>query len=392
MSQGQIRIQRSTHLLDERAGYRISTDWGQIAVLEGGGHLCELQLTSHPGLNPMWKPHWTTLDPQHYLPGRHRRKYGPPPDGKLLAGIAGHSLSFDHFGPPSSEETAAGLSTHGEAPCVRWKRSRTRDAAALHYGCTLPEARIDFSRTIAVSRTDAVIYCEERAQNLSCYDRPLSWNEHVTFGPPFLESGTTLFDMSATRAKVCGPDYSDRNFLQVDAEFVWPRAPRKDGGLSDLRTSASGRFGHYTAQLLDPQLDVAFVSACNPRQGLLVVYAFRRRDFPWVGNWEESHNRTAAPWSGRTYCRGIEFSTTPFAIPRRDTLERGPLFGEPTYRWLPGKARLVARFMILLFVVPPDFGGVAQLAIEDGRVVVKEAAPGNRILTRSVRQFLRSQR
>jgi hypothetical protein len=389
MPQAHIRIERSTNILDERAGYRISADWGQLAVLEGGGHICELQLARLPGLNPLWRPHWTTIDPQHYTPAGHRRRYGPPPDAKLLAGIAGHSLSFDHFGPPSPEETAAGLATHGEAPCVRWKRSQMRDAAALHYGCTLPEARIEFSRTITVSRTDAVIYCEERAQNLSRYDRPLSWNEHVTFGPPFLESDTTRFDMPATRAKVCSADYSERNFLQPDAEFLWPQAPRKEGGHSDLRTSPNGAFGHYTAQLLDPSLDVAFISACNPRQGLLVVYAFRREDFPWVGNWEERHNRTGAPWAGRTFCRGIEFSTTPFAIPRRDTLEQGPLFGERTYRWLPARATQTVRFMILLFAVPADFGGVAQLTVEASQLVLKEAAPQGRLLRRSVRPFLR---
>jgi hypothetical protein len=171
----------------------------------------------------------------------------------------------------------------------------------LHCGCLLHHAQISFSRTITVDNATPVVYCEERAENLGTYDRPISWNEHVTFGPPFLECDTTIFDMPATRAKVCPPGYSDRIFLQPNAEFTWPDGPREDGSRSNLRSVPDERYGHYTAQLLDPALDIAFISACNPRQRLLVVYAFRRDHFPWVGNWEERNNRTVAPWGERHF-------------------------------------------------------------------------------------------
>lgn len=384
----QIRIERSRDILDDRAGYRLRAEWGHIAVVLSGGHICELGLACVPAVNPLWRPHWSTIDPHRYLPGRHRRKYGPAPDGKLLAGLAGHSVSFDHFGPPSPEEVAAGLTTHGEAPCAAWKRLKTTDSAALRYGCTLPDAQIEFSRTIALDPAHAVIYCEERAENLSRYDRPISWNQHVTFGPPFLESGTTLFDMPATRSMVCAAGRSDRNGLAADAEFIWPNAPKKLGGHADLRRSGQGRFEHYTAQLLDPSQDLSFISACNPAQGLLVAYAFRRADFPWVGNWEERHHRAAKPWSRRSFCRGMEFSTTPFAIPRRETIDQGPLFGERTYRWLPAKCVLSIRFMIFLFAVPADFGGVQRFAIRKGRAKFTEAGPRGRLLAVPVKPFL----
>src|SRR5579864_342802 len=383
-------VQRSGNILDGRAGFRITAEWGHVSVLQGGGHICELQLNGVPGVNPLWRPQWKTIDPDRYSPARHRRAYGPPPDGKLLAGISGHSLSFDHFGPPSKEEIAAGLATHGEAPSAKWRllKSAASTRPTLRYGCTLREAQIDFYRTIAVHRANPVIYCEENAENRSRYDRPISWNEHVTIGPPFLECQTTIFDMPATRSKVCSPGYSERNFLQPDAEFTWPEAPRKDGGRENLRTTPNESFGHYTTQLLDPNLDIAFISACNPRQRLLVVYAFRRADFPWVGNWEERNNRTAAPWRGKTFCRGIEFSTTPFAIPRRDTVDQGRLFGEKTYRWLPAKSSLAVRFLIMLFAAPEEFEGVKHFSIEHGRARVTEAGRRERQLTVTVGEFL----
>lgn len=384
----QIRVERSRSILDKRAGFRIRAPWGHVALLEGGGHICELSLNAVPGINPLWKPPWRTIDPSLYLPRKHSRAYGPPPDGRLLAGIAGHNISFDHFGPPSKEETAAGLATHGEAPVVRWRRLKAASLTALSYGCNLAAAQINFSRTIALDREHPVVRVEEQAENLSPYDRPISWNEHVTFGPPFLEPKTTIVDMPATRAKVCPPGYSENIFLQPDAEFTWPHAPGKNTEIRNLRTMPDERFGHYTAQLLDPKLEIAFISACNPRQRLLVVYVFRREDFPWVGNWEERNNRLGAPWKGETFCRGLEFSTTPFAIPRRDTIDQGPRFGERTYRWLPAKCRASIRFLILFFTVPEDFEGVERVSIKGGRAVVREAGSRERSVEVPVGDFL----
>jgi hypothetical protein len=387
-------IQRVANLLDNRSGFRLHGEWGHVSVLRGGGHICELGLKSVPGVNPLWRAPWETIDPDQYLPGKHRRLYGPPPDGSLLAGIAGHSVGFDHFGPPSMHETAAGLTTHGEAPSMRWKllQQSATPRPKLQYGGTLRHAQIDFSRTIVVDRAHPVIYCEEEATNLSAYDRPIAWNEHVTFGPPFLESGTTIFDMPATRAQVCGSNVGDAMFVQADAEFTWPTAPTKNGKNADLRLTPDGTFGHYTTQLLDPKLDIAFVSACNPVQQMLVVYAFRRADFPWVGNWEEKKSRSHSPWNARTFCRGIEFSTTPYPVPRREMIDQSMLFGERTYRWLPAKSRQSVRYLILLFKTPETFAGVKEVAIEAGTASVTESGSRARQLTVSVGRFLDASR
>ncbi len=96
---------RVPNLLPGRAGYRIETDWGRVAVLEGGGHICEVNLKACGELNPLWTPRWKTIDPQRYSPSRHARLYGRPPDGRLLAGIVGHNLSFDHLARPHGRKS-----------------------------------------------------------------------------------------------------------------------------------------------------------------------------------------------------------------------------------------------------------------------------------------------
>jgi hypothetical protein len=369
-------ITHHSNILDGRSGFRLNSTWGHVSVLEGGGHICKLTLNSASAVNPLWKPTWKTIDPFKYSSRKHGRIYGPLPEGPLLAGIAGHTISFDFFGPPSPEEIAAGHSTHGEAPVVKWRRQpkvRTTQPILI-YAADLPQAQMRLQRRLSLDSDNPVVYCEETAVNLASFDRPISWNHHVTFGPPFLEPNVTLFDMPATRSRVCPSTFSRNMALQPDSEFLWPNAPTKKGGVLSLRTSAEGRYGHYTAHLLEPSLKTAYIAVCNPRLRLLVLYVFNRSDYPWVGNWEESYNREHAPWKGREFCRGFEFSSTPFPIPRRETVTAGPLFGESTYKWLPARTGMTSKYMIVLVEVPQDFAGVASLAVDSGLLTMQESA------------------
>jgi len=367
-------VSRHSNILHGRPGFRLQSEWGYVSVLQGGGHIFELVSHKHDGVNPLWIPKWKTIDPALYQAKKHRRTYGPPPAGKLLAGIAGHSISFDFFGPPSPEEVAAGHNTHGEAPVVSWRRKPQTNARqpSLTYEATLPRAQMHLERTITLDRTSPIVYCEETASNLSTFDRPISWNHHVTFGPPFLEPDVTLFDMPATRSKVSPATFSAQMQIVPDAEFQWPDAPQKAGGIVSLRTSKGAKYGHYTAHLLESKLENAFIAVSNPRLRLLVLYVFKRNDYPWVGNFEESYSRSHTPWNGRELCRGFEFSTTPFPIPRRETIANGKLFSESTYVWLPAQRRSTKRYMIAMLDVPNNFNGVETVEVKSGSLSITE--------------------
>src|SRR3954465_8343232 len=369
-------ITRLSNVLHGRAGFRLESSWGHVAVLEGGGHICELILNAVGAVNPMWRPTWRTIDPFRYTARKHGRVFGPLPEGRLLAGIAGHSISFDYFGPPSPEEISAGHSTHGEAPVVKWRRNPQRRSLrrTLLYTADLPQSQMRLQRAISLDRDHPVVYCEETAVNLATFDRPISWNHHVTFGPPFLEAGMTLFDMPATQSKACPASFSSHMLIKPDSEFKWPRAPKKRDRVLDLRTSEKGTYGHYTAHLLNPAIEIGFIAVCNPRLRLLVLYLFKRNDYPWVGNWEESYSRRHVPWNGKEFCRGFEFSTTPFPIPRRETVSSGKLFGESTYKWLPAKSSARTRYMIVMFAIPENFQGVETVDIKDVCISVQEKA------------------
>ena len=101
-------VERSRDVLDGRAGFRMNALWGHVSVLAGGGHICELGLNSVPGVNPLWRPEWTTIDPDRY-DEKFKSIYGPPPDGKLLAGATDTELIFANEEGALAQASAGGL-------------------------------------------------------------------------------------------------------------------------------------------------------------------------------------------------------------------------------------------------------------------------------------------
>jgi hypothetical protein len=110
-----------------------------------------------------------------------------------------------------------------------------------------------------------------------------------------------------------------------------------------------------------------------------------------VGNWEERFYLKTAPWGGKTFCRGIEFSSTPLAVPKRQTVSQGPLFNESTYRWLPALSETTVRYMTLLVDIPADFQGVEDVSVEAARIVIREAGNGKTYSLPADGSFLRGE-
>jgi hypothetical protein len=313
----------------------------RVTVLVEGGHIAEV-LEKNSGVSPLWVPHWASIEPSAYAPEQHPQ-FGSGPDAKLLAGIMGHNLCLDLFGGPSTEEAANGYTAHGEGSVVGYEIDASQDG--LHMRADFPLAQISFSRSLQLQ--DNFVRVRESIESLAEFDRPIAWTQHVTLGPPFLDPATTVFRASMTRSIVASADPGFDAYLKQDAEFDWPNAPRKDGGASDLRRMhAAAPASGYTAHLADPMQEDAYFVAYSPRYQLAFGYLWKRRDFPWMGIWEENCSRQQTPWNGRCVTRGMEFGVSPFPESRREMVERGRLFDVPTYRWLPARSRQEVEYWI----------------------------------------------
>jgi hypothetical protein len=315
----------------------------RLTVLEEGGHIAEIADIA-TGVNPLWTPHWPSIEPSAY-DARVHAVYGDGADANLLAGIMGHNLCLDIFGGPSGEEAQAGFPVHGEASTARYAIEAS--GVSLTLRADLPQARLRIERRIDL--VGRAIRVREQVENLAATDRPIGWTQHVTLGPPFLQKGSTQLRASARRSKVFEGRFGPADYLAPGAEFEWPLAPRAGGGTADLRlyTDAPSSSA-YTAQQMDPAREHAFFVAFSPESRLAFGYVWRRADFPWMGIWEENHARPAAPWNGRTLTRGLEFGVSPFPETRRQMIDRGRTFDTPGFRWIPARQTLAVEYWAVL--------------------------------------------
>ncbi|MBI3664958.1 MAG: hypothetical protein HY236_01835 [Acidobacteria bacterium] len=329
--------------LQGRRAFQLENDRVRVSVLVGGGHIAEI-LLKEKQVNPLWIPPWPSMEPCDFDAQVHT-EYGNDAESRLLAGIMGHNLCFDFYGPPSEEEAACGLTVHGEASVINWEMEAVGEGE-LRATAELPLAEMRLERRFRLSAKDTVVTITETAENLSAADRAVGWTQHVTLGPPFLAPGRTVFHMPVTRSKAYESDFAEgKGTMQPGAEFDWPWCPDIHGGRIDLRqTSAAPVSAGFTAHLMDPAKEQAWFTAYNPDIGVLFGYAWRRSDFPWLGIWEENHCRQHRPWNGRTLTRAMEFGVSPMPEPRRRMIDRKWMFGAPCYRWIPARTHVTVEY------------------------------------------------
>lgn len=296
----------------------------RVTVLYEGGHIAEL-LVKETGVNPLWTPPWPTIEPSTYDVGRHP-EYGSDAESKLLAGIHGHNLCLDLWGPPSAAEAAAGMTVHGEASVALYTISGGA-GQVLVCQCLLPAAQLAFERKLELDGSKLLF--SETVRNLGALDRPIAWTQHVTLGPPFLVGGETQFRVPATRS------------MTYEGEvFDWPMLRGED-----LRVFTNAAVsGKFSTHLLDPADDQAYFVAWSPQSKTVIGYRWQREDFPWIGIWEENRSRAEAPWNGETITRGMEFGVSPMPESRRKMVDRGSLFGVEGYRWIPARSAVSVHY------------------------------------------------
>ena len=289
----------------------------------------------------------------------------------------GHFLCLDGFGAPSSQEMAAGMPFHGEASKQLWKVAPSEPVGnrrSLKIHASLPLAQENLSRTLEIVDGENVVSVESELESLVGTDRPVSWAEHATIGPPFLEKGNLVVDMPATQCKVrAEKPHALPNRLIFLRDFTWPMAPTVDGGMADLRRVPEQNYLDLATCQIDPKRTLGFVTALHTGKHLLFGYVFHRDEYPWVMSWMYYTGNAQA-------ARGMEFSTQPFDVSHRETVEASPMFGTPTFRWLPAKSKIRSRFLLFYTTAPDGFTKVDEITLANGVLTIEDRTAGKRIV------------
>ena len=270
---------------------------------------------------------------------------------------------------------------HGEANRSVFEVVATGASTPAHLvtlRAKFPIAQETLTRTMELVDGENVVYVSSELESSLTVDRPVSWAEHATIGPPYLEKGKVVVDMSATNCRV--RPYKPGGIpghLVYDKDFKWPMAPAMEGSEVDIRLIPTD---HNWLDLASCQMDksrrLAFVSALHLEKHLLYGYVFRRAEYPWLMSWMNftGDNRAA---------RGMEFSSQPFDVSHFDTVAMSPLFGVPTFRWLPAKAKIETKFLMFYTKVPDDFTQIDDVILENGKLTIVDHSSKRLVLQAS---------
>lgn len=343
-----VQAQEST-LHEGSPGLRFRNEALELVVLPHGGAIASFTLDSDENrTNLVW-------DPARFAP-------------EAFGASKGHFLCVDGFGPVTAAERSAGLPDHGEANQLPWEVSRS-SASSATFRVRLPLVQETLTRTLSMATNERVVLVETELESELAFDRVILWAEHATIGAPFLALGNTVVDQSAKKCRTKSYDDPGPSRFPGGVDFEWPVLP----GHGDLRVSPSrdGMYEHIGC-LMDTGREDEFITALNRETHLLIGYLFSRRDFPWVQHWMHYPENGAYAW-------GLEFGMQPYDMTKAEVVALSPMFETPTFRWLPAKSKLSTRFLMFATQVPPGFDGVADVRLENGRLVIEDASRSRRL-------------
>ena len=295
----------------------------------------------------------------------------------------GHFLCVDGFGSVSKEERAAGLPGHGEAYRTAWElksANRNGGTSTVVFGATLPIVQEVFRRTIRLVDGEHVVSIDTELESLLGFDRPVNWAEHATIGGAFLEQGQTVTELSASRSMTRPhesppPARPVRHQLADGKAFTWPMAPTVSGTAIDMRIAPTATdIVDHTTSLMDPSKRLVYITAFHPGKRALLGYVFRRDEYPWTQIWD------SYPSGGKRSFRGLEFSTQPFDLPRREVIQTNTMFDTPTYRWLPAKSTITSSFLMFYVATPEGFGKVDDVKLEEKTLTIEDRGARKQIV------------
>jgi hypothetical protein len=351
-----------------RAAWLLENELVQLTHLTGGGNIVDFHFKCENTINPFWVPRWRSMEPFEFEAAQHRKVYGPPEVGKLLCGIAGHTLCLDLFGAPSPEEAGLGRVLHGEAGVSRWKTSLEKSPTdvKLIASVRLPRTGLSFERRMRLTSGESIVYVRETVKNERQSDHFFQWQQHVTLGAPFLSPADCVVNLPGARGLTHPAGYEGHELLKSNRKFTWPNAPHFHHGSVDLRRplTTPGR-GFVAGVQIAPDRSHAFVCALNTRLALVIGYCFRREDFPWITLWEENRTRSYSPWKGREQTRGLEFGASPLPLTHSENFRLGDLFGTPTLAHLPAESARSASYAFFLAHVPRETRAIANVAVRN---------------------------
>jgi hypothetical protein len=324
-----------------REPLRLRNDRAELVISREGGTLTGFRLRGNP-LNPL---NWE-------VPADFETQAETKPAPR------GHFLCLDRWGAPSIAEGKRGMPFHGEAAARAWQVTvppqQTPVGVRTAMTVELPLAQLAVTREVILADS-GVARVKETVTNRGPLGRLYNMVQHPTIAPPFLDEHT-LVDSNATRGFCQDSPTADQD------EGTWPRLALPGGTqVVDLRhlevDAQPGAKSDVTSFVFADGVEWGWVTASQPAQGLLLGYAWRTADYPWLNIWRFRDGT-------KRLARGLEFGTTGIHRPPAELLKQGgQRFGRPTFAYLEPDEAVTREFLMFLVEIPKDFAGVESVQV-----------------------------
>ena len=201
----------------------------------------------------------------------------------------------------------------------------------------------------------------ETVTNRNKLGRVYNMVQHPTVGPPFLD-GTVVVDSNATKGFMQGGSMPDPE----EPSVAWPTA-LTGGRPVNLRYLNDDHDPSVVSYVIKDE--VGWVTAANAEKGLLIGYAWRTAEYPWLNIWRRAE-------SGTPVARGLEFGTTGLHMPFPALVRKGSIFGRPLLDFLDASESRTRSYVGFLAAIGSDFRGVASARLSQGAIFLTEREGG----------------
>ena len=326
-------------------------DKAQVSIAIAGGGIIEYRFLDQK-VNPL---NWKISDDLE----------SDRPKGKPY--LRGHFLCLDRWGRPSDAEIKNGVPFHGEAPRIVWqvlkepKLKRGKLSSAM--GCKLPLAGLRVKRQLSLNKAGTVLTVSEEVTNTNKLGRIYNMVQHPSIAPPFLDE-STIVDSNARQ----GFDQSGSLPTSTNPAAVWPKIVLGDErvDLRHFKNAAKDVTGSDVTSFVFADGDrLGWVTACNPRVGLMIGYIWKTSDYPWLNIWRYR-------FQGRVTARGLEFGTTGYHQPYPVLVKTGKILKRRLYEYIDAGQTIKKPYVMFLQKIPDGYQGVAGVRYQKGRLTFTE--------------------
>ncbi len=234
-------------------------------------------------------------------------------DSFMVEYPGGWQTIFPNGGPPS-EYRGVTFGQHAEVAVLPWEYEILEDSperASVKFTVFTKKVPFKVEKIFTLNSNSAKCEISERITNLSNESHQTMWGQHFTFGPPFMDSDSTI--TVAEPAIVIPQNYDGEQPIRrlgTSENFTWPIG--KDSSGNEIDFSKLPPFGTANEMLSITQMPRGAYRVTSPNKAMAAEVTWDNELFPYLWYWQEYGYSKEAPWFGLHYNIGLEpFSSYP---------------------------------------------------------------------------------